>query len=70
MISSFSSMIGYSYTLSLLVSIQMGIEFKEPGYTLNAANEKTIRAGMVFNLSLGFQGLEIEGEVKDQRKKV
>ncbi len=48
----------------------MGIEFKEPGYSLNATNEKTIRAGMVFNLSLGFQGLEIEGEVKDQRKKV
>jgi nucleosome binding factor SPN SPT16 subunit len=38
----------------------IGIEFRESGLTLNAKNERIIKAGMVFNVSLGFQNLTTE----------
>src|SRR4051812_26012353 len=36
----------------------MGIEFRESQYTLTPKNTKELRSGMVFNLSIGFQGVE------------
>ncbi|KAG6553865.1 hypothetical protein Mapa_004782 [Marchantia paleacea] len=38
----------------------IGIEFRESGLTLSGKNERTLRAGMVFNIALGFQGLQAE----------
>jgi nucleosome binding factor SPN SPT16 subunit len=38
----------------------IGIEFRESGLTLNGKNERVIRAGMVFNVSLGFHNLATE----------
>lgn len=35
----------------------IGLEFRESGLSLNAKNEKVLKAGMVFNVSLGFQNL-------------
>lgn len=38
----------------------IGLEFRESGHNLNGKNEKTLKAGMVFNVSLGFQNLQTE----------
>eukprot|EP01118_Nematostelium_gracile_P011535 TRINITY_DN4109_c0_g1_i4.p1 TRINITY_DN4109_c0_g1~~TRINITY_DN4109_c0_g1_i4.p1 ORF type:complete len:781 (+),score=207.84 TRINITY_DN4109_c0_g1_i4:750-3092(+) len=38
----------------------MGIKFQESEYIINSRNDKTIQLGMVFNLSIGFQGLETQ----------
>lgn len=38
----------------------IGIEFRESGLTLNAKNERVIRPGMAFNVSLGFHNLTTE----------
>lgn len=38
----------------------IGIEFRESGLNLNANNERLLKAGMVFNVSLGFQNLQAE----------
>ncbi|KAL2513934.1 FACT complex subunit SPT16 [Forsythia ovata] len=36
----------------------IGLEFREPGMSLNARNERVLKSGMVFNVSLGFQNLQ------------
>ncbi|CAM6087378.1 unnamed protein product [Calypogeia fissa] len=36
----------------------IGIEFRESGLTLSARNERVLKAGMVFNVVIGFHGLE------------
>ncbi|XP_051119203.1 FACT complex subunit SPT16-like [Andrographis paniculata] len=36
----------------------IGLEFRESRLNLNAKNEKVIKVGMVFNVSLGFQNLQ------------
>ncbi|XP_071697254.1 FACT complex subunit SPT16-like [Rutidosis leptorrhynchoides] len=36
----------------------IGLEFRESGLTLNEKNERTLKAGMVLNVSLGFQNLQ------------
>ncbi|GER25681.1 FACT complex subunit SPT16 [Striga asiatica] len=36
----------------------IGLEFRESGLSLNAKNERALKSGMVFNVSLGFQNLE------------
>ncbi|KAL3538330.1 hypothetical protein ACH5RR_001696 [Cinchona calisaya] len=36
----------------------IGLEFRESVLSLNAKNDRLLKAGMVFNLSLGFQNLE------------
>lgn len=38
----------------------IGLEFRESGMSLNAKNDKVLKAGMVFNVSLGFQNLETQ----------
>lgn len=38
----------------------IGIEFRESGLNLNAKNDRILRPGMVFNVSLGFQNLQAE----------
>ncbi|VFQ79002.1 unnamed protein product [Cuscuta campestris] len=38
----------------------MGLEFRESGLRLNAENDKVLKQGMVFNVSLGFQNLQAE----------
>ncbi|XP_027108018.2 FACT complex subunit SPT16-like [Coffea arabica] len=38
----------------------IGLEFRESGHNLNGKNEKILKAGMVFNVSLGFQNLQTE----------
>ncbi|VFQ98906.1 unnamed protein product [Cuscuta campestris] len=36
----------------------IGLEFRESGLLLNAKNDKLLKEGMVFNVSLGFQNLQ------------
>ncbi|PRQ42486.1 putative peptidase M24, FACT complex subunit Spt16p/Cdc68p, creatinase/Aminopeptidase P/Spt16 [Rosa chinensis] len=36
----------------------IGIEFRESGLNLNAKNDRVVKAGMVFNVSLGFHNLQ------------
>ncbi|PON69603.1 FACT complex subunit Spt [Parasponia andersonii] len=36
----------------------IGLEFRESGLNLNAKNDRVVKAGMVFNVSLGFQNLQ------------
>lgn len=36
----------------------IGLEFRESGLNLNTKNDRTVKAGMVFNVSLGFQNLK------------
>lgn len=38
----------------------IGLEFRESGLNLNAKNDRILRPGMVFNVSLGFQNLHAE----------
>ncbi|KAB1202091.1 FACT complex subunit SPT16 [Morella rubra] len=38
----------------------IGLEFRESGLNLNAKNDRVLKAGMVFNVSLGFQNLQTE----------
>ncbi|XVF05897.1 hypothetical protein REPUB_Repub06bG0001500 [Reevesia pubescens] len=38
----------------------IGLEFRESGLNLNAKNDRVVKAGMVFNVSLGFQNLQCE----------
>ncbi|XXG78501.1 hypothetical protein AAC387_Pa08g2436 [Persea americana] len=38
----------------------IGLEFRESSFSLNARNEQILKAGMVFNVSLGFQNLHAE----------
>ncbi|CAI9101356.1 OLC1v1038659C1 [Oldenlandia corymbosa var. corymbosa] len=40
----------------------IGLEFRESGLILNAKNDRLLKAGMVFNVSLGFQNLQAESE--------
>ncbi|XP_076914841.1 FACT complex subunit SPT16-like [Bidens hawaiensis] len=36
----------------------IGLEFREPGLNLNEKNERVLKPGMVFNVSLGFQNMQ------------
>ncbi|KAJ0014903.1 hypothetical protein Pint_21153 [Pistacia integerrima] len=38
----------------------IGLEFRESGLSLNAKNDRVLKQGMVFNVSLGFQNLQTE----------
>ncbi|EOY11734.1 Global transcription factor C isoform 2, partial [Theobroma cacao] len=38
----------------------IGLEFRESGLSLNAKNDRILKPGMVFNVSLGFQNLQTE----------
>ncbi|XP_011039012.1 PREDICTED: FACT complex subunit SPT16-like isoform X1 [Populus euphratica] len=38
----------------------IGLEFRESGLSLNLKNDRILRQGMVFNVSLGFQNLQAE----------
>ncbi|XP_077211758.1 FACT complex subunit SPT16-like [Tasmannia lanceolata] len=38
----------------------IGLEFRESGLNLNARNDRVLKVGMVFNVSLGFQNLQAE----------
>ncbi|CAA6668940.1 unnamed protein product [Spirodela intermedia] len=38
----------------------IGLEFRESGLSLNAKNDRILKAGMVFNVSLGFQNLQAQ----------
>lgn len=38
----------------------IGLEFRESGLNLNAKNDRILRPGMVFNVSLGFQNMQAE----------
>ncbi|KAI3874777.1 hypothetical protein MKW98_019350 [Papaver atlanticum] len=38
----------------------IGLEFRESGLNLNAKNDRILKAGMVFNVSLGFQNLQAQ----------
>lgn len=39
--------------LTKVVGFGMGLEFRESAFILNAKNEALVKAGMVFNVSLG-----------------
>ncbi|XP_042491815.1 FACT complex subunit SPT16-like [Macadamia integrifolia] len=38
----------------------IGLEFRESGLSLNAKNDRVLKAGMAFNVSLGFQNLQAQ----------
>ncbi|XP_043700747.1 FACT complex subunit SPT16-like [Telopea speciosissima] len=38
----------------------IGLEFRESGLSLNAKNDRVLKAGMVFNVSLGLQNLQAQ----------
>ncbi|WOL19289.1 FACT complex subunit SPT16-like [Canna indica] len=38
----------------------MGLEFRESGLSLNSKNDRPVKPGMVFNVSLGFQNLQAQ----------
>ncbi|KAL3843574.1 hypothetical protein ACJIZ3_000977 [Penstemon smallii] len=40
----------------------IGLEFRESGLSLNGKNDKMLKTGMIFNVSLGFQNLQIESK--------
>ncbi|KAK1374081.1 FACT complex subunit [Heracleum sosnowskyi] len=44
--------------LSRTAGTGIGLEFRESGLNLNGKNDKILKAGMVFNVSLGFQNLQ------------
>ncbi|GLJ05022.1 hypothetical protein SUGI_0009560 [Cryptomeria japonica] len=45
----------------------IGIEFRESGLSLNSRNDKIVKVGMAFNVSLGFQNLQLQtGNPKTQ----
>ncbi|XP_065852124.1 FACT complex subunit SPT16-like [Euphorbia lathyris] len=46
----------------------IGLEFRESGLNLNTKNDRILKPGMVFNVSLGFQNLQIE--TKNPRTKI
>ncbi|KAK6911695.1 Peptidase M24 [Dillenia turbinata] len=46
--------------LSKSAGTGMGLEFRESGLSLNAKNDRILKAGMVFNVSLGFQNLQAD----------
>ncbi len=48
----------------------MGLEFRESAFSLNNKNQRVAQSGMVFNICVGFQGLERKTKVKDPKKKV
>lgn len=45
----------------------IGLEFRESGLIINAKNDKVLRAGMVFNVSLGFHNLQAETRSEKSR---
>lgn len=45
----------------------IGLEFRESGLMLNAKNDKVLKAGMVFNVSLGFQNLQADTSTPKSR---
>ncbi|XP_059313362.1 FACT complex subunit SPT16-like [Lycium ferocissimum] len=45
----------------------IGLEFRESGLILNAKNDKLLRPGMVFNVSLGFHNLQNETNKEKSR---
>ncbi|KAF7824947.1 FACT complex subunit SPT16-like [Senna tora] len=45
----------------------IGIEFRESGFNLNAKNDKLVKEGMVFNVSLGFQNLQSQSNSSKNR---
>eukprot|EP01119_Soliformovum_irregulare_P009960 TRINITY_DN2402_c0_g1_i4.p1 TRINITY_DN2402_c0_g1~~TRINITY_DN2402_c0_g1_i4.p1 ORF type:complete len:710 (+),score=291.41 TRINITY_DN2402_c0_g1_i4:1112-3241(+) len=47
----------------------MGIEFMESAYVINDKNKKLIQPNMVFNIGIGFQGLELKENPKNDPKK-
>lgn len=47
----------------------MGIVFRERCFLITSKNDRTMRDGMTFNLSIGFDGLEVETDVSDEKAK-
>ncbi len=46
----------------------MGVEFQESAFSVNSKNDRLIKSGMVFNVAVGFNNIEAEGQ-KDPKKK-
>ncbi|KAF5174981.1 Fact complex subunit spt16 [Thalictrum thalictroides] len=38
----------------------IGLEFRESGWSLNSKNDRLLKVGMIFNVSLGFQNLQTQ----------
>ena len=55
--------------LTKTVGFATGLEFRESSLVLNTKNQRTVQAGMVFNVSVGFSGLSYgaEGEAGGKR---
>ncbi|KAF6173262.1 hypothetical protein GIB67_026957 [Kingdonia uniflora] len=48
----------FTASLTKSAGTGIGLEFRESGLNLNSKNDRILKAGMVFNVSLGFQNLE------------
>ncbi|XP_057979324.1 FACT complex subunit SPT16-like [Malania oleifera] len=46
----------------------IGLEFRESGLNLNAKNDRVLKAGMVFNVSMGFQNLQAQANNPKSQK--
>ncbi|XP_047333014.1 FACT complex subunit SPT16-like [Impatiens glandulifera] len=54
--------------LTKSAGIGMGLEFRESGLSLNAKNDRVLKPGMIFNVSLGLQNLETETKNSKTKK--
>ncbi|XP_062143324.1 FACT complex subunit SPT16-like [Alnus glutinosa] len=50
----------FAANLTKTAGTGIGLEFRESGLSLNAKNDRVLRPGMVFNVSLGFHNLQAE----------
>ncbi|KAJ8771821.1 hypothetical protein K2173_026998 [Erythroxylum novogranatense] len=57
-----------SANLTKTAGTGIGLEFRESGLSLNAKNDRVLRPGMVFNVSLGFQNLQNETKKSKNQK--
>ncbi|PIA37977.1 hypothetical protein AQUCO_02900079v1 [Aquilegia coerulea] len=50
----------FTRNLTKTAGTGIGLEFRESGLSLNTKNDSVLKSGMVFNVSLGFQNLQIQ----------
>ncbi|PIA25218.1 hypothetical protein AQUCO_12200003v1 [Aquilegia coerulea] len=50
----------FTPNLTKTAGIGIGLEFRESGLSLNSKNDRVLKVGMIFNVSLGFQNLQTQ----------
>ncbi|TPX50526.1 hypothetical protein SeMB42_g00678 [Synchytrium endobioticum] len=54
--------------LTLNLGSVIGIDFRDPNFTINAKTQRPLRNGMVLNLSVGFE--KLESDLSDKQNKI